>query len=235
MNMQTEVKRQMSKKSASTVGIIGGADGPTSFFIAKGANSRKMPFGKRLKQNWKQYWYRKRRAKVEASITVAPHTLDEVMQYMQEKYGAVEIPSDSKRYLHQRKYLKESLILKFQPELLAEFQMPEFPKNLDENALQEYMEKINERTELAGQVSDELFPIDYHILEMHFEGIGDIHFEIEKVHGILSGGYSGKKKGMKKLAKINKDIYQYYGVTNKDIEEKSERYNLLLTVLATKN
>lgn len=225
----------MSKNGASAIGIIGGADGPTSVFIAGKVNGRKLPFFKRIEQNLRKNRYRKRRAKVEASIMADPHTLDEVMQYMQEKYNAVEIPSDSKRYLHQQKHLKESLILRFQPELLAEFQMPEFPKDPDEKVLQDYMEKVNERTELAGQVADEIFPMDYHIFEMHFEGIGDIYFEIEKVHGILSGSYSGKKKSMKKLAKVNKDIYQYYGVTREDIIEKSERYSTLVTVLTTNN
>lgn len=225
----------MSKNSASAIGIIGAADGPTSIFIAGKVNGRKLPFFKRMKQKWNLCHYKKRRAKVEKFIEANPHTLDEVMQYMQKKYGAVEISSDAKKYLHQRKYLKESLILRFQPELLDEFQMPEFPKDPDEKVLQDYMEKVNERTEFAAQVSEKLFPIDYHIFEMHFEGIGDIDFEIEKNHQILSGSYSGKKKGIKKLAKVNKDIYQYYGVTREDIIEKSERYSTLVTVLAKKN
>lgn len=225
----------MSKNSASTIGIIGGADGPTSVFIAGKVNGRKLPFFKRMKQKWNLYHYKKRRAKVEKSIESNPHTLDEVMEYICDKYSATEISTDSKRYLRQKKYMKESLILRFSPELLGDLKKIEPPKNTDDKTLQEFMEKVNERTEMAGQVSDKLFPIDYHIFEMHFEGIGDIHFEIEKIHHILSGSYSGKKKGMKKLAKVNKDIYQYYGVTKKDIEEKSERYSTLVTVLASEN
>lgn len=223
----------MSKNSASAVSIIGGADGPTSVFIAGKVNGRKLPFFKRMKQKWNLYHYKKRRSKVEKSIEVNPHTLDEVMQYLQEKYGAVEIPSDSKRYIRERKDLKASLILKLKPELLGEMLETEFPKSMDQKALQEYMEKVNARIEMAGQVPDELFPIDYHILEIDFEGTGNIHFEIEKIHQVLSCGYSGRKKSMKKLAKIAKDVCKYYGVTKEDIAEKSERYSSLVTTLCS--
>ena len=111
----------------------------------------------------------------------------------------------------------------------------DFPEDANEEAIQEFLEKVKERTEMAGQIPDELFPMDYHVFEIEFEGIGNIHFEIEKKYEILSGSYSGKKKGIKKLANINRDIYQYYGVTKKDIEEKSKRYSSLVTTLSLKS
>lgn len=225
----------MSKNNASAIGIIGGADGPTSVFMAGKVNGKKLPLKARLKHKWKQSRYKKRRETMEKTIVANPHTLDEVILYMKDKYGAVELSKESRRFMEQQKYLKESLILKYMPELLGDLPELEGPKDFDQKSLQEYMEKVNERTEMASQVPEELFPIDYHIYEMHFEGIGDIHFEVEKNWSFLSGGYSGKKKGMKKLGKINRDIYQYYGVTQKDIDEKSERYSLLLTVLASEN
>lgn len=225
----------MSKNSASAIGIIGGADGPTSVFIAGKVNGRKLPFFKRMKQKWNLYHYKKRRAKVEKSIEANPHTLDEVMEYICDRYGATEIPTDSKKYIHQKKHMRESLILQHHPALLGDLQKMDFPEDANEKEIQEFLEKVKERTEMAGQIPDELFPMDYHVFEIEFEGIGNIHFEIEKKYEILSGSYSGKKKGIKKLAKINRDIYQYYGVTKKDIEEKSKRYSALVTTLSLKS
>lgn len=232
----------MSKNASSSIGIIGGADGPTSVFIAgkigknasgKYLNSKKLSLKKRIKQNWNNYWYKKRRAKVEKIIVANPHTLDEVIQYMQEKYDAQEIPTDSKRYVRERKSLKESLILKYNPELLKDLPKLEPPKNMEKESIKAYLAKVEEYTDQASQVPEELFPLDFHIYEMHFEGIGDMHFTVEKNWNVFSGGYSGKTKYMKKLAKINQDIYLYYGVTEEDIKRKSERYSILVTILAS--
>lgn len=232
----------MSKNASSSIGIIGGADGPTSVFIAgkigknasgKYLNSKKLSLKKRIKQNWNNYWYKKRRAKVEKAIAAIPHTLDEVIQYMQEKYGAQEISTESRRYKEERKSLKKSLILKYNPELLKDLPKLEPPKDMDAESIKAYLAKVEEYTEQASQVPEELFPLDFHIYEMHFEGIGDMHFTVEKNWNVFSGGYSGKTKYMKKLAKINQDIYLYYGVTEEDIKRKSERYSILVTILAS--
>ena len=101
----------MSKNGASSVGIIGGADGPTSVFIA--GKKRKLPLKQRIKQSWNNYWYKKHRAKVEKTIVANPHTLDEVIGYMQKKYNAQEIATDSKRYIRERKNLCEKTRLSF--------------------------------------------------------------------------------------------------------------------------
>lgn len=233
----------MSKKDASVIEIIGEADGPTSVFIAgkvssdgKNHSSEKksrLPFRQRIKKNWNNYWYKKRRAKVEKKIVANTHTLDEVIQYMQEKYGAQEISTDYHRYKEERKNLKQSLILKYNPELLKDLPKLEPPKDVDAESILAYLQKVDEYTEMANQIPDELFPLDFHMYEMHFEGIGDMHFTVEKKWNVFSGGYSGKTKHMKKLAKINRDIYCYYGVTEKDIELKSERYSMLVTMLAS--
>lgn len=116
---------------------------------------------------------------MEASVVANPHTLDEVIYYMQKKYSAREISQESRRYQEEYQSLKASLILKYNPELLGCPIEINPPKDLDETSLQEYMEKVNERIEKAGQVPDELFPIDFYMYEMNFEGTGSIYFVIE--------------------------------------------------------
>lgn len=129
--------------------------------------------------------------------------------------------------------MKESLILKYNPEILKDLPKLEPPKDMNKESIKAYLDEVNKYTEKASQIPEEIFPMDFHIYEMYFEGIGDVHFTVEKKWNVLSGGYSGKTKYIKKLAKIDKDIYEYYGVTEEDIKRKSERYSLLVTVLAS--
>ena len=45
--------------------------------------------------------------------------------------------------------------------------------------------------------------------------------------------YSGNKAVMKKFKKISRDLYSYYGVTEKDIKNKTKRYSSLVTNLSS--
>ena len=44
---------------------------------------------------------------------------------------------------------------------------------------------------------------------------------------------SGNKKAIKQFKKILRELYVYYGVSEKDIAEKTERYLCLLSVLSS--
>ncbi len=54
---------------------------------------------------------------------------------------------------------------------------------------------------------------------------------VEHVWQMLDGSCSGDKKNMKQLRKLLKKIYLYYGVTEEDIKNETERYNSLLAGL----
>ena len=64
----------MEQKSKNGVSIIGGADGPTSIFIA--GPSEKQPLKVRIKNSI----YRYKRIKVEKTIVANPHSLSETVQ-----------------------------------------------------------------------------------------------------------------------------------------------------------
>lgn len=84
----------------------------------------------------------------------------------------------------------------------------------------------------AASVSEELFPMDYYLYHIKLENLGEIYFEIEKNHVYFSATSSESKKGkMKQVQQVVKDIYQYYGVTEQDIAENSERYMQLVAVM----
>ena len=104
----------MEQKSKNGVSIIGGADGPTSIFIA--GPSEKQPLKVRIKNSI----YRYKRIKVEKTIVANPHSLSETVQYAKEKYGLTETAPGNREYIEQIKCLKESLILQHEPELLGE-------------------------------------------------------------------------------------------------------------------
>ena len=74
------MKRRMKQKSKNAISIIGGADGPTSIFIA--GHSKKQPLKIRIKNSI----YRYKRKKVEKTIVANPHSLSETVQYAKEKY-----------------------------------------------------------------------------------------------------------------------------------------------------
>lgn len=210
-------------KRARAVSVIGGADGPTTIFLA-GKLGKKNPMEK-----LKQYRYRKRRAKTEAKITANPHTLEEVITYMTDVCGAEKVPETSRIYQEQRQGMRESLILRYKPELLGK--EIEKPEKFDEKALKEFLEKINSRSKKAQEIPEDLFPIAFSIYEIKFPGTGKIQFEVEKNWGVFSSSYSGEKKKMKKLEAKIKEIYLYYGVSEEDIRERSERYGELVTIM----
>ena len=95
------MKRQMKEKSKNAISIIGGADGPTSIFIA--GHSKKQP----LKIESKIAYIDIREKKVEKTIVANPHSLSETVQYAKDKYELTETAPADREYIEQIKCLKE--------------------------------------------------------------------------------------------------------------------------------
>ena len=136
---------------AQSVGIIGGSDGPTSIAIV----------GKRSLRHWINQCKRRRAAK---KITAGTHTLDELVTYAINTYGAAERKPGSRIY-----------------------------------------------TIEAGGSCFEI--------------------EIDDAQDTFGVSYSGSPKVMKHFSRIARDLYLYYGVSERDIAEKTQRYFSLLSVL----
>ena len=127
----------MEQKSKNGVSIIGGADGPTSVFIA--GHSKNQPLKLRIKNSI----YRYKRKKVEKTIVANPHSLSETVQYAKEKYGLKETASVDREYIEQIKCLKESLILQHEPEFLGEM-IAEMPDSIISMDFHLYKIEIND-------------------------------------------------------------------------------------------
>lgn len=208
-----------------SVSIIGGADGPTSVFVA--GKRRKQGLARRLRQ-WK---LKRRMDMVKESLVAKPHSLEEVVCYMKEKYQAEEISRMSREFQMQKKSRKESLILKYRPELLGE--AVKRPESQEREEIERFWREIEERSKKAEGVLDEVFPMDFHIFRIVVPGCGEVRVDLELCWDEISSCCSGDGGAeMKNLYEISRDIYRYYGVREEDIREESERFRILVHVLA---
>ncbi|MBE5883071.1 MAG: hypothetical protein E7291_01415 [Lachnospiraceae bacterium] len=155
-----------------------------------------------------------------------------VIAYIKEKYGFEEIAKDTREYMSQYESLRASFIMQYEPELLGMYAtLPEL-KGHDEEALKEFMEQLAIREQKAKEIADDKFAIDFHILEKNENG-NRMHFYLESRFGYIGGGVSGSGRRMRqRYKKMHKDVYRYYGVSEEDIANETERYRELLTTLA---
>ena len=216
----------MKEKSKSEVSIIGGADGPTSIFIA--GRTRKKP----LKVRIRNIIYRYRRKIVEKKVVADSHTLDELVQYAMNTYNLIETNSTERKYIEQQKNLKESLILQHKPEVLGEMKDIPLPDYFNEASVIEYFGKIKTRSEMIAEMPDSIIPMDFHLYKIRIDD-DFLEMEIDYTWNIFGMSYSGNKAVMKKFKKISRDLYSYYGVTEEDIKNKTKRYSSLVTNLSS--
>ena len=216
----------MKGKSKSGVSIIGGADGPTSIFIAGRAQKRP------LKVRIRSILYRFKRKRAEKKYVAGEHTLDELVQYAKNSYNLIETNSSERKYIEQQNNLKESLILQHKPEILGEMKDIPKPNIYNEKSIREYLYKIEARREMIAEMPDNVIPMNFHLYEIRI-GDDSLEMNIDYIWNIFAISYSGNKKVMKQFQKISKDLYIFYGVSEDDIKKKTERYLSLVTVLSS--
>lgn len=216
------------KKSARAVSIIGGADGPTSvFIIGKNANLT-------LRQKIQRAKNKIRRLYVEKTLLYESHSLDEVMEYIVNRYGFVEVDVESAEATEEYRQMRASFILQYAPELLGEADaLPEL-NGESEEAVRAYIRQCEERTQRAMEIPSAEFDIDFHKFEKTFADSNDhIDIVIEKKYAHIGGAATGNK-AVKSFRRIYKDVYRYYGATKEDKISRSERYEDLVRILSIK-
>ena len=182
------------KKGIKAVSIIGGADGPTSVFIV--GRTGKKP----LKDCVRNYFYKCKLKRMEKKIHAGGHTLKEVISYVNEKFTVTEVSVEEKKYIEQRKHLKESLILKHNPELLGNMKDIVKPAVWNEDSVREFQQQLQMRSERIAEIPESKMPMDFHIYEIRM-GDGWLEMEVDYMWDILGISYSGNKKIMKQLKK----------------------------------
>ncbi len=230
------MKKRNSKAVTATT-IIGGSDGPTSIFLVGKTGGRQGNLLRRFRDRWQFRQMQKRRARVMSVISPKPHTTDEVARYIRKKYRAVELAAKDSRAQEGYRNHKTSLVYKEQSERMEQMGYPlpdkkRPPDFHDRAAVEKWYEYMKEYDEAAMGLDDSFVPMDYHIYQIQV-GYGCVlDVEMEKIRGLLNVSFSTTKKNRKVLKKIWRDIYRYYGVSQEDIKNSTDRYLTLVTVLA---
>jgi hypothetical protein len=143
----------MRKKmnEAGSIGIIGGADGPTAVFVAKS------PAG----GQWQKALTS---CKMEAEPRAAHVTGEALAQHLKEQYGAYEVPVSRGK----RMALKMSMLMNHHSEVLAQPPMP--PQNAGLKAWREWAEQSHMDMQAASDIPDELYGLKYLFLAVPRNG-----------------------------------------------------------------
>lgn len=94
------------------------------------------------------------------------------------------------------------------------------------------MTAIEQRQKAVEEIPAELFDIDLCILKKDRVKFNS-RLIFEKNFGYIGASVSGtSKKEMKRYDRVFRNVYQYYGVTQNDIDNRTKRYEELLATLA---
>ena len=204
--------------------MIGKSDGPTAVTVIK----------RNSKLTWKQKLekckYKIKRAYVEHTIKAKSHSLDEVIDYIVNRHGFVELHNDEVCF--EREELRTSFIMQYAPELLGEYATMPRLKSESREDIEAHIKQFQARQQRAEEVPVSEFDIDFHKFQISFDDINDnMYIIIEKRFAYIGGGVSGDKKQMRRFHRIFKDVHRYYGVTAEDIKNKSKRYEQVIRAL----
>lgn len=227
--MRIFMKNRLGKnKRVSSVNIIEGHDGPTSFFIVGRKNLKQT-----LKQNIQKFFYDAREKRIVKSLKANPHSMEQVADYIVTELGFSEVDRTETEYKTEYFQMRASFILQYNPELLGDLAKAPKLENHEEEAIKLFMEQIEQRQKAAENIPPDIFDIDLHIYEKDSGNNNQSKIIIEKNYGYIGGSASGSKNSfMKEFDKTFRKVYLYYGVTQKDIDNSTKRYIELVKTLA---
>lgn len=205
---------------------INGEDGPTSVFILKNTKSRT------LKQRLYKMKYSRRKKRIERMITgESHHSMEDVLAFAVNECGLTELDRDSSEVREEYNQLRASFLLQYKPELLGEYaKLPPLASEEPE-AVIAHLEKCKEQCQYAMAVPKELFDIDMHKYIKKYSDINEkLDVVIETKYGYIGGGACGAR-AVKDLHEMMKRLHKYYGVTQEDIDNQTERYKNLIRTL----
>lgn len=223
---QRRLHIMLSKTEPKSITLLGGADGPTSIFVAEQPKPS-------ISQTVHRCLHLIKKKYITYKIEPDPHTMEETISYLESKYDFKEMSHDTDEYQTSYTEHRLSAIMQYAPELLGEYaQRPQLIR-ADEASLIEFQKQFQHRQEKAEEIPRETFDIDLHIYEKNDDNI-EMQIIFESRYGYIEGncGYEGSSRKTP-FDKIYKDIYLYYGVSEADISKHSERYKSLLSALTT--
>ena len=216
----------MKKKGVEATSFIGGADGPTSIFLI-GRDNKNITWKQRIQRARNKA----RRKRIMKSLKADAHTMDEVSGYVMNELGYRETDKSDSQYQEEYGQMRSSFLLQYQPDLLGELSNAPKLESHDEESLKKFLEQLEKRQKAAEDIPTDLFDIDLHIYTKKEKKL-ESSIIIEKRYEYIGGSATGSKRAMKKFNALFRKIYLYYGVTQKDIDEHSKRYEDVVRTLA---
>ncbi|NLG05718.1 MAG: hypothetical protein GX567_18115 [Clostridia bacterium] len=173
--------------------------------------------------------HQNRLKKAQKSIKPGTHTLEETICYMKEHYGMIEADDTYPLYEIYIRRMRFSLAQRERLDLL-----PKQPKIInfhDKEARDKWSQEIEEWEKQAEAIVEklpqEVLNMDYHLFILDKGEDGSMQVELEMNRGLIETQYSGRGFGA-----IQKDVYRYYGVSEEDIANQTERHQNLVSILA---
>lgn len=203
-------------------------DGPTVVFIA-GKHNAKLTWKQRLERAGNRF----RKKWVMKSLRANAHTMEQVADYIVNELGYREIDKSDSKYREEYKQMRASFLLQYQPQLLGTLSEVPQLKEHDEESIKLFLKQSDERQKAAENIPTDLFDIDLHIYEKKDKNM-ESSITIEKKYAYIGGDASGSKRGMKRYHALFRKIYRYYGVTQRDIDEHTKRYEDVVRTLAVR-
>ena len=205
---------------------IHGEDGPTSVFILKDTKNRT------LKQRFQQIKYNRKKKRIEKMITGENHhSIEDVLAFVVNECGLAELDKDSVKVKEEYEQLRASFILQYKPELLGKYAKIPPLESEEPEAVMEHLEKCKEQFQHAMAVPKELFDIDMHKYIKEYSDINEsLDVVIESKYGYIGGGATGDR-AVKDFDEMMIRLHKYYGVTQEDIDNQTERYKNLIRTL----
>lgn len=215
-------------KAAKSVSIIGGSAGPTSVFLVCDKHKEKI-CAKGFQHMIMIRKHQHRLGKARRSIKPGTHTPGETICYMQERYGMIEADHTFPRYEEFIRRMRFSLVQRERIDLLPK--QPELKDFRDKEAVEQWHSELDEWEKqseaIVEELPQEILNMDYRLFTLNKGEDGSMQVELEMNRGLMEMQYSGRG-----FDSILKDIYLYYGVSAEDIANKTERYQVLVTILA---
>lgn len=204
--------------------IIGGADGPTSIFIAKKSNNKI----KKIED---------RRNKIINQLPIDPHSVSQLIEYIAYQYSARKANEEENSYKFAFQNIKSQLVLKYKPELVMTPQPDKLGNYINKKKVEQYFHQIEQRNLEAANVRKEEFEINFeqYIIQVNKdEHKGMIQIDVEYNYNYFAVSYSGQEESLEYM-KIVCDLYKYYGVSKEDIVNRTDRLMNLVCCLEHMN
>ena len=197
------------KKSSSAVSVIGGADGPTSIFFKKNAKLTLKQKIQRAKNKIKRFY-------VDKTLSCESHSLDEVIEYIVNRYGFAEVDKDAEEFPEEYQQMRASFIIQYAPELLGESTACPKLKSESPKDVEAYIRQSEERMQRAMEIPSTEFDIDFHKFKKALSMIPCILLSKKNMH-ILAVGLVEIKRWLKTF-RVSIKMYTDITVSQKRIK-----------------